>query len=202
MAEPLSVGLHAVNQAGALNGRRVLVTGSGPIGLLTARAARNAGALEVVCTDVEDAPLDLAVRSMGATGTVNVRRDPEALARYADDVAAFDVAFEASGSPDALASIFKVLRRGGRIVQVGMLPPGTAPVPVNLLQSREFEFVGAFRANGEFRLAVDLILRGDVDVAPILSGTYPLARAVDALELAGDRTKVIKLHLAINEAAA
>ncbi len=202
MAEPLSVALHAVNQAGSLNGRRVLVTGSGPIGLLTARAARNAGALEVVCTDVEDAPLALAVRAMGATGTVNVRREPEALARFAADEAAFDAASEASGSPDALASIFRVLRRGGRVVQVGMLPPGTAPVPVNLLQSREFEFVGAFRANGEFRLAVDLILRGQVDVAPILSGTYPLSRAVDALELAGDRSKVIKLHLAINEAAA
>lgn len=202
MAEPLSVALHAVNQAGPLNGRRVIVAGSGPIGLLTARAARRAGALEVICTDIEDAPLALAMRSMGATDTVNVRRDPEGLAKFAGDPAAFDVAFEASGSPDALGSLFRVLRRGGRVVQVGMLPPGTAPVPVNVLQSREFEFVGAFRANGEFRTAVELILRGEVDVAPILSGTFPLARAVDALELAGDRSKVIKLHLAINEDAA
>jgi L-idonate 5-dehydrogenase len=87
-------------------------------------------------------------------------------------------------------------------VQVGMLPPGTTPIPVNLLQAREFEYLGAFRANGEFRLAVELILRGAVDVAPILSGTYPLSKAMDALELAGDRSKVIKLHLAINERAA
>jgi L-idonate 5-dehydrogenase len=112
------------------------------------------------------------------------------------------VAFEASGSPEALASLFRVVRRGGRIVQVGMLPPGTAPVPVNVLQSRELEFVGAFRANDEFRLAVDFIVQGRIDVTPILSGTYPLARAADALELAGDRAKVIKLHLAINERAA
>jgi L-idonate 5-dehydrogenase len=202
MAEPLSVALHAVNQAGALNGRRVIVTGSGPIGLLTARAARNAGAIEVICTDVEDAPLSVATGSMGATGAVNVRKDPEGLARFAGDEAAFDVAFEASGSPDALASLFRVLRRGGRVVQVGMLPPGTAPVPVNLLQSREFDFVGAFRANGEFRLAVELITRGAVDVTPILSGTYPLARAVDALELAGDRSRVIKLQLALGASAA
>jgi L-idonate 5-dehydrogenase len=202
MAEPLSVALHAVNQAGALNGRRVIVTGSGPIGLLTARAARNAGAIEVICTDVEDAPLTLARACMGATGTVNVRGDAQGLGKFAADDAAFDVAFEASGSPDALASIFKVLRRGGRVVQVGMLPPGTTPVPVNLLQSREFDFVGAFRANGEFRLAVQLILRGDINVAPILSGTYPLADAVEALDRAGDRSKVIKLQLAINESAA
>jgi L-idonate 5-dehydrogenase len=199
IAEPLSVALHAVSQAGPLNGRRVIVTGSGPIGLLTARAARNAGALEVICTDIESAPLAVAARSMGATGTVNVRAEPEGLMAFTSDDMAFDVAFESSGSPDALASLFRVLRRGGRLVQIGMLPPGTAPIPVNVLQSRELVYVGAFRANGEFRFAVELIARGDVDVSPILSGTYPLARAVEAMELAGDRSKVIKLHLAINE---
>jgi L-idonate 5-dehydrogenase len=202
MAEPLSVALHAVNRAGPLSGKRVIVTGSGPIGLLTACAARHAGALELICTDIEDAPLAVATKSMGATGTVNVRRDPEGLTPFEADEASFDVAFEASGSIPALTSLFKVLRRGGRLVQVGMLPPGTAPVPVNVLQSREFEFAGAFRANGEFGLAVDLISREIIDVAPLISGTYSLARAVDALELAGDRSQVIKLHLAINERAA
>lgn len=202
IAEPLSVALHAVRRAGALFGRRVIVTGSGPIGLLTARAARDAGASEVVCTDVEDAPLAVAASSMGATATVNVRADPAALSRFEADVEAFDVAFEASGSPEALSSLFKVLRRGGRLVQVGMLPPGTAPVPVNVLQSREFDFVGAFRASDEFRFAVDLIANGRIDVTPILSGTFPLARAAEALELAGNRSKVIKLHLAFGEHAA
>jgi L-idonate 5-dehydrogenase len=57
--------------------------------------------------------------------------------------------------------------------------------------------VGAFRANDEFRLAVELIVAGKIDVKPILSGTYPLAQAVQALELAGNRSKVIKLHLAL-----
>jgi L-idonate 5-dehydrogenase len=80
-----------------------------------------------------------------------------------------------------------------------MMPPGTAPVPINLLQSREIELVGAFRAHDEFRLAVDLIVRGVVDVTPILSGTYPLAEAALALERAGDRSKVVKLHLAVAE---
>ncbi len=59
--------------------------------------------------------------------------------------------------------------------------------------------VGAFRANGEFHHAVDLIVSERLDVTPILSGTYPLDDAVTALERAGDRSQVIKLHLAINE---
>ena len=199
-AEPLSVGLHAVNRAGPLMGKRVIVTGSGPIGLLTARAARHAGATEVVCTDIEDAPLAVARERMGASATLNVAADPDGLAVYEAGGGVFDVGFEASGSADALGSLFRVVRRGGRIVQVGMLPPGTAPVPVNQLQAREIELVGAFRANDEFGLAVQLIVEETIDVSPILSGVYPLTEAVAAFERAGDRSQVIKLHLAVNEA--
>ncbi|MGE4430313.1 MAG: L-idonate 5-dehydrogenase [Sphingobium sp.] len=199
VAEPLSVGLHAVARAGALMGKRVIVTGSGPIGLLTARSARLAGAAAILCTDIEDAPLKVACESMGASRGVNVAADPDGLKPYEADGGYFDVAFEASGSPQALESLFRIVRRGGRIVQVGMMPPGTAPVPVNALQAREIDFVGAFRANGEFRHAVDLIVSGAVDVAPILSGTYRLADTVTAFERAGDRRQVVKLHIALEE---
>ena len=199
LAEPLSVALHAVNQAGPLMGRRVIVTGSGPIGLLIALVARHAGAVEVISTDIEDAPLAAARERMGASATINVAADPEGLAAYETDGGWFDVGFEASGSAAALGSLFKVVRRGGRIAQVGMLPPGTAPVPVNQLQAREIEMVGAFRANHEFRLAVEMIVKGTLDVSPILSGVYPLADAVTAFERAGDRSQVIKLHLAVND---
>jgi L-idonate 5-dehydrogenase len=197
VAEPLSVGLHAVTRAGPLAGRRVIVSGSGPIGLLTARAARWAGAVEVVTTDVEHAPLRVAL-NMGATATVNVAGATDALAPYTVDGGYFDVAFEASGAPAALQSLFPLLRRGGRIVQVGMMPPGLTAIAVNVLQTREIEMVGAFRANDEFRLAVQLIVDGTFDVTPILSGTYPIAAAAEALEHAGDRSRVIKLHLAIS----
>lgn len=197
VAEPLSVALHAVNRAGALMGRRVIVAGSGPIGLLTARCAQLAGASEVLCTDLHDAPLQVARAHMGATATVNLATQPDGLQPWVRDGGHFDVAFECSGSAAALASLFTVMRRGGRIVQVGMLPPGTAPVPVNVLQSREIELAGAFRAHDEFARAVDLIVSGTIDVTPILSGTYPLADAATALQRAGDRSRVVKLHLAL-----
>jgi len=202
VAEPLSVGLHAVARAGSLMGKRVIVTGSGPIGLLTARSARLAGALEVVSTDVEDAALSVAWTHMGASRTVNVAANPDGLAEFEVDGGYFDVAFEASGAHSALTSLFKVIRRGGRIVQVGMMPPGAAPVPINVLQAREIDLVGAFRANDEFRLAVEHIVSGAMDVSPILSATYPMSQAVDAFERAGDRSKVVKLHLALDETLA
>jgi L-idonate 5-dehydrogenase len=202
VAEPLSVALHAVTRAGPLSGRRVIVTGSGPIGLLTMQAARLAGAIEVLATDVADAPLALARSKMGATATLNVSAQPDALAPYAEAGGHYDVAFEVSGAPSALASLFTTVRRGARIVQVGMLPPGAHPLPVNVLQTREIELAGAFRANDEFRLAVELIVGRRIDVTPILSGTWPLAEAAAALEVAGDRNRYIKLHLQIDQGLA
>ena len=64
-------------------GKRVLVTGAGPIGALIVIAARRAGALEIVATDVADAPL-AAARNVGADAAINVG-DKDALARYGAD---------------------------------------------------------------------------------------------------------------------
>ncbi|USU07966.1 L-idonate 5-dehydrogenase [Sphingomonadaceae bacterium OTU29MARTA1] len=201
VAEPLSVALHAMARAGNMLGRRAIVTGSGPIGLLTVLAAVHAGAAEVVATDIEDAALAVARDRMGATAVVNIHSNPDGLKPYEANNGHFDVAFEASGSEQALQSLFRVVRRGGTIVQLGMLPPGTAAVPVNILQSREIDLVGSFRANLEFRDAVDLIVSGRIDVTPILSGVYPLKDAVAAFDQAGDRSKVVKLHLNIARGA-
>ncbi|MGH7155130.1 MAG: L-idonate 5-dehydrogenase, partial [Acetobacteraceae bacterium] len=72
-AEPLSVTLHAVARAGSLLGKRVLVTGCGPIGVLTIMAARFHGAAEIVATDIVDPVLAMAERA-GADRTINVAR--------------------------------------------------------------------------------------------------------------------------------
>lgn len=196
-AEPLSVALHAVNRLGNVMGSRVLVAGSGPIGLLTMAVCKFAGAAEIVATDLEDAALAVAADSVGVHRTINVGRGMDALAEYENDGGAFDFAVEASGAPAALKSLFGVVHRGGRILQLGMLPAGDTPTPLNVLQSREIDLVGSFRANGEFHTAVDLITSNAIDVSPILSGIYAAADAGDAFDLASDRSKVVKLHLAL-----
>src|SRR6202795_3621258 len=81
MAEPLAVCLHAAKQAGPLLGKRVLVTGCGPIGALTVLVARYAGAAEIVATDVADAPLAVA-RALGASRSVNSATEASALDPY------------------------------------------------------------------------------------------------------------------------
>ena len=195
-AEPLAVALHAVSRAGTLTGRQVLVAGAGPIGLLCLAAARHAGAACVTVTDLFDRPLGIA-GSMGAGDAVNVRTEPDRLEQAAQAIGGFDVAFEATGAAASVAGMPSLMAPGGRIVQLGMLPPGTVPLPVNLLMAREIDLVGSFRFHGAFDVAVAALAGGRIDVAPILSAPVPLADANEAFALAGDRNRSIKVHLAI-----
>ena len=113
-AEPLAVTLHAVSRAGNVLGRRVLITGAGPIGVLVVAAARLAGAAEIVVTDLFDEPLAIAQR-MGATGVVNVKSASSELEAFAKDGGRFDVAIEVSGNSRALENCIDATKPGGRI---------------------------------------------------------------------------------------
>ena len=186
-AEPLSVGLHAVQRAGSLLGKRVLVTGGGTIGCMCAIAARLAGAAEVVVADVAARPLTIALQ-VGADAAVRSDTDGAALTDR------FDIALEAAGATAALATCLTAVQRGGRIVQVGTLPAELA-FPANSVMARELDYVGAFRANGEFDLAVQAIRTRRVDVRPLISAQLPLSRALEAFELALDRSRSTKVQL-------
>jgi L-idonate 5-dehydrogenase len=193
MAEPLSVALHAVNRAGPLLGRAVLVTGCGPIGAMVVIAARRAGATHIVATDVVDQTLRKAAK-VGADETINVAQQPEALARYGADKGRFDVLFEASGNERALRSAFEVVRPRGVIVQLG-LSGGEMTLPLNMVVAKEFDMRGAFRFHEEFGVAVDLINKGLVDLKPLISATLPFRDAGRAFALAADRSQSMKVLL-------
>ncbi|MCZ8254079.1 MAG: alcohol dehydrogenase catalytic domain-containing protein, partial [Polaromonas sp.] len=82
LAEPLSVGLHAISRAGSVFGKQVLVTGCGPIGALLIAGLRRAGAARIVAADIADLPLACA-KKMGADQTINLAQEPDALAAFA-----------------------------------------------------------------------------------------------------------------------
>ena len=193
MAEPLAVCLHAAHRAGPLLGRRVLVTGSGPIGALCAIAARRAGAAEVVATDVSDAP-GRVLEQLAVDRFINVARETDALSAYSRDKGTFDVLMEASGNDKALVQAFEVVKPQGVIVQVGMGPLAT--LPLSTVVVKELEIRGAFRFHTEFGLGVELLSKGLIDVKPLISATLPFAEARAAFELASDRSRAMKVQLA------
>jgi L-idonate 5-dehydrogenase len=192
-AEPLSVALHAVRRAGSLLGKRVLVTGAGPIGALVMAAARRAGAIELVATDVVDEPLAI-VRRMGVDATINVARSPEALAKFEADKGYFDVSLECSGNGAALRSSLGCVKAGGIVVQVG-LANGDVSMPMNFMIAREIDYRGTFRFHEEFGWAVDCLSKGLIDVEPLLTDTISVSSVDKAFELAADRRRAMKVQL-------
>jgi L-idonate 5-dehydrogenase len=194
MAEPLAVCLHAVQRAGALPGAHVLITGSGPIGALTCLAARHAGAASITVTDVADPPLAVATQ-VGADEAVNVAQASEAIERYQADKGQFDVAFEASGNPQALVTCLDCTRPGGRIVQLGMLPPGEIGLPLTRLTPKELDLVGTFRFHDAFGRAVEALVSGRLNVAPIMTGTFHASERDAAFAAAADRRRHMKVQL-------
>jgi L-idonate 5-dehydrogenase len=190
LAEPFSVGLHAVSRAGSLLGKRVLVSGCGPIGALAVAAARVHGAAEVVATDVVDEPLAVA-RALGAHQTINVASDGGWVERYAADKGTFDVMLECSGNERALRDGLNVMRPRGTVVQLGL--GGDVSLPQNLVVAKELSICGSFRFHAEFALAVRLINERRVDLSPVITRAFPMTEAREAFELASDRKRAMKV---------
>ena len=182
MAEPFAVALHAVERSGGVAGKRVLVTGCGPIGVLCILAALNDGAAEIVATDLAVPAREMALR-VGASLAV----EP------ADIGDGFDVMFECSGAAAALAGGLAALAPRGVLVQLGL--GGEMTVPINLVTAKEITVVGSFRFHDEFAKAVALMQSGAVDPSPLLTHTFPMGDAVTAFKIAGDRTQAMKVQL-------
>ncbi|MBX3584201.1 MAG: L-idonate 5-dehydrogenase [Rhizobiaceae bacterium] len=191
-AEPLSVALHAAGRAGPLLGAKVLIAGSGPIGVLIAAVARRAGAATIVVTDVLEAPLEFA-RSVGADETVNVALRPGDLDRHQGVKGTFDVVFEASGNGAVMADAMRLLRPRGVLVCVGQ--GGEAALAISTIVTKEIELRGAFRFHEEFRTAVSFLGDRLIDVGPLLTAVVDADDAREAFELASDKARSMKVQL-------
>ena len=195
MAEPLSVGLHATRRAGELLGKRVLVTGCGPIGVLAIVAARRAGAAEIVATDLVPNALEHAAAA-GADRTIDVAETPEALDAYTADKGWFDVLYECTGSARALSGAIAAMRPRGVVMQLGL--GGDMTVPMMQITVKELDLRGSFRFHEEFATAVALMQSGLVDVKPVITHTIPLDDAEHAFRIANDRSRSMKTQIAFD----
>ena len=203
LAEPLGVALHGINVAGGVEGKSVVVSGSGPIGLLAAAAAVAKGAAEVVSTDVLAGPLDRARRlgarpvRVGGAGGADVDASGGAGgARTAGGADAaelprghFDVALECSGIPAAVSATIEAVRPAGVHAQIGMMGAGPQPIALATLIAKEIQLRGCFRFNTEIDEAIELLAArpeiADVVVTHVFKGDSADS-AVEAFTTAKD----------------
>ncbi|QQF06252.1 L-idonate 5-dehydrogenase [Sinorhizobium meliloti] len=193
MAEPLSVTLHATRRAGEMLGKRVLVTGCGPIGTLSILAARRAGAAEIVAGDLSERALGFA-RAVGADRTVNLSEDRDGLVPFSENKGTFDVLYECSGAQPALVAGIQALRPRGVIVQLGL--GGEMALPMMAITAKELDLRGSFRFHEEFATAVKLMQGGLIDIKPLITHTLPLGEALKAFEIASDKGQSMKTQIA------
>ena len=191
-AEPVAVCLHAAARAGLLVGKKILVLGAGPIGMIIALVARSAGAGWVAVADLIDEPLR-RIADLGADETINTAREVDRFAGYAEGKGAFDVIFEASGSAQATTSALDLVKPRGTVVCVGQ---GARPeINMSTIVTKEINMIGTFRFDDEFSMAIDYIARNRAQIRALLTATLPASDPMPAFDLAADKTRSVKVHL-------
>lgn len=198
LCEPLSVGIHACRRGDVETGDTVLITGAGPIGLVTMAAARAAGATDVIVTDVVPEKLELA-SDRGADLTIDVSDTdaPTAVADYTSGVGA-DVVIEASGAEPSIRSTIDAVRRGGTVVLVGLASEATVPLDVVELIDNEIDVHGSFRYKNTYGAAIDLLADGVVDLEGLVDFESPLEGIDDAFHRAME-PEVVKGMITMSE---
>jgi L-iditol 2-dehydrogenase len=172
----------------------VAVLGGGPIGLLCvmAAAANNAA---VVLLEPQQTRRDKALQ-IGARAALDPTDDD-----FADGVAeltggrGFDVVIEAAGSPAAMAQALDVAGQEARVVYVGINIGAEVPAQLGLIQSKALRMRGLIGSVGLWPRTIRFLASGVVDATSIVTATFPLDDALDALDAARDTANNIKVHL-------
>ncbi len=185
LSEPLAVATYAVSElTGVSAGDLVLITGPGPIGLLTAQIALAEGGRVIITgTNADKDRLSLA-QELGVHSAVNIDKDDAlGLARqWGDDLGA-DIVFECSGAPAAARMGLDAVRKGGKFMQVGLFGQ---PIEVNfdMITLKELKVFGVFSSNWRgWDGGLKLARQGKVRLHPLISHTFPLSNWLTAFEL-------------------
>ena len=181
LLEPLSVGIWGCKRARVEPGDDVLVTGSGPVGLLAGATARAFGAGNITLTDPSDFRLDLARRM----GFRTERSD-------APSENTFDVLLECSGAPGVLGTAMRRLRPAGRAAMIGLSKEEAIGLPLSQLNVNELTLSLVNRYNHTWPLAIELVSSGRVDVNPLITHHFNLEESADALMLSSRVSDSVK----------
>jgi L-iditol 2-dehydrogenase len=195
LVEPFSCGYYATVRADNLDASdTVVVLGAGPIGLGVVAASAAKGARVIAAEPSSDRGA-LATR-LGAEAVL----DPTA-ADFVDEVGELtagrgaSVVFEASGHPAAMATALEVAGFRARLVYIGIDVGGRAPAALGLIQSKELQLRGIIGSPGVWPQTLQFLARSDLDLSPLVSSTFELGSAADAVKTVLDDRTQVKVHI-------
>jgi len=154
-----------------LVGEDVLITGAGPIGIISVAIAKHVGARNVVITDINDYRLDLA-RKMGATLAVNTQRNSVQECMKELGMIGFDIGLEMSGNGHAFESMLESMHHGGRIALLGFLS-GDTHIDWNQIILKGLILKGIYgREIWETWYKMHTMLQSGLDISPVLTHRF------------------------------
>ncbi|MCK4204887.1 2,3-butanediol dehydrogenase [Brucella pituitosa] len=198
LIEPTAVAVYACDRGGVTAGNSVLVTGAGPIGILTAMAARAAGASQVFLSDLNDIRLQLAREKLGDVRTINPKSENvgEVVRAETEGNVGCDVAIECVGNEHALKNCTDAVRKQGVVVQTG-LHPHENPLNWFDVTFKDIDIRGSWAYPTHYWPRVArLIASGQIPASKIVTKTIALEDAVvegfdRLLDPAGTQLKIL-----------
>ncbi len=176
MIEAVSIAVHAANITPLALDDTAVVVGSGMIGLLAIQALRLAGCGHVIAVDIDDARLKMAL-TLGADDALNPRHDDVVDAvRETTGGRGADAAVEVVGASEPIQTALASVRKGGVLTLVGNISP-QVELPLQSVVTREIKVLGSCASSGEYPACLDLVARGAIRVAPLISAVAPLEEA-------------------------
>ncbi|WP_152655611.1 zinc-binding dehydrogenase [Oceanobacillus sp. CFH 90083] len=185
LAEPLAVGVHAVQVAEIEKGDKVAILGSGPIGLLTAVAALHAGAERIVITDTLKHNLE-AGEAIGVTDTVDISEN--SITDYVKEhMGNVDKVFLTVGFETVVEDAFEIVSRKGKIVSIAIFEGKTA-IDLNKVFMSEIQILGSSMYKKEdFQEAVNIISQQSYPLNVLTKHTFQLEEINKAMEVAATK---------------
>jgi L-iditol 2-dehydrogenase len=193
LIETTSVAVHSVKRARIDLGDNVAILGAGPIGLLAIQAARIAGAGATIVTEIQPNRIKLADQ-LGADEVIDASQgDVEKKIMELTNGVGPDVVMEVIGRPDTVEQAIRLVRKGGRVVVVG-LTTIPAKLEILLLTRRELEIIGSNAYMMKVERVGEMVGSGKINVKPLITHHMPLEKLPEALALL-ERNEGIKMML-------
>ena len=212
MLEPLSVSLAAVERSGLRLGDPLLITGAGPIGLISMLSARAAGATPIVITDIDEGRLQFAkslapgVRTykvekghtaeQSADGIINAMNDGKGAG---PDALRPRLALECTGVESSVCAAIWSVKFGGKVFVIGV-GKNEMNIPFMRLSTQEIDLQYQYRYSNTWPRAIRLVQNGVIDLKKLVTHRYQLEDALKAFDTASNpRTGAIKVQIMSSE---
>ncbi|MBI4531284.1 MAG: zinc-binding dehydrogenase [Candidatus Latescibacteria bacterium] len=199
LIEPSAVATRAVERAYAPGiphigegygfGKRVLVVGAGPIGLLTVAALRHSGAGTIIVTDLSQGRLDVAKR-MGADIVIQADGELGERVKHVRDLTdgvGPDIVMECAGVPAAFKEGLELVRRGGKLIEVGHYSdPGATDIRPHVVCQKEVDILGVWAYPPlQFQAALSFLSRCTLPLEELVTHRMSLERLEEAMKITG-----------------